>query len=265
MSLITVSVGQFGNQISGCFYRYLKQDRPFAGQRYLFDENGMARAVLVDGEAKVICKLLREKDTPFKSDKANFEQSGRGNNWALGYYGRGGENGMCLVELTMEALRVEMEACDAYRGCLMLHSLCGGTGSGLGSRLAEEIRDELGGGSYLFSGSVLPFAIGELPLQNYNAALCISRVCRALFFLPCCPCDQIKPQILEETDSAILFSNDNLLAACQRTAARRDAAAAGAAAAATVTPAQCAAATVQVDDLNAEIGMALAGLLQPCV
>ncbi len=193
MSLVTVSVGQFGNQISGCLYRYLKQDTPFSGERYLFDDSGFARAVLVDGESKVIGKILRDKEMPFRACRANFEQSGRGNNWALGYYGRGGDSGMALVERTMDTFRLEMETCDSYRGCLLLHSLCGGTGSGLGSRLAEEIRDELGGGSYLISGTVLPFSIGELPLQNYNAALCLTRVAklsvkRRPFIKPHRPC-----------------------------------------------------------------------------
>ena len=240
MSLVTVGVGQFGNQISGCVYQLLKQQSPFLGERYLFDEHGFARAVLVDGEAKVVGKLLRDKASPFKSSRAHFEQSGRGNNWALGYFG---SDGNALAEKAMDSFRQELEICDAYRGCMLMHSLCGGTGSGLGSRLIEEIRDELER-SYLASVSILPFSIGELPLQNYNSILCLSR-------------------ILAEADTSLLFSNDALLTTCARSIAKRDASATGSRAA--VTPAQCAAATVQVEDINHQIALSLAGLAQPCV
>jgi hypothetical protein len=45
----------------------------------------------------------------------------------------------------------------------MTHSLAGGTGSGLGSRLLEEYRDTFGK-SYLMTVSIWPNMIGETPL-----------------------------------------------------------------------------------------------------
>jgi hypothetical protein len=38
-------------------------------------------------------------------------------------------------------VRRAAESADSYDGCLLLHSLSGGTGSGLGTRLVEELRE----------------------------------------------------------------------------------------------------------------------------
>ena len=192
-SLVSMMVGQCGNQVGAATYATLHAELPFAGERYLFDEAGRARAVLVDGEAKVVGPLVKDKSGPFHRASAFVEDSGRGNNWALGYYGPRRGNG--IVDSAMEAFRRQLEgisvheracrACvpltlrvllvsDAYRGGFVYHSLCGGTGAGLGSRLMEEMRDDLPR-SPLASTTVLPFSVGELPLQHYNATLCWSR------------------------------------------------------------------------------------------
>lgn len=42
----------------------------------------------------------------------------------------------------MESLRKEVEKADFYLGSVLFHSLAGGTGSGFGSRLLEQYRDE---------------------------------------------------------------------------------------------------------------------------
>ena len=76
------------------------------------------------------------------------ERSGRGNNWAYGYYGRenrstcepiigvggglGGcyEKGRSLVDLVLERVRRTVEKCDRFSGTVLFHSIAGGTGSG---------------------------------------------------------------------------------------------------------------------------------------
>ena len=76
-----------------------------------------------------------------------FSENGRGNNWALGYSAtykekHGGlEEDSTLYERAIEALRKEAEQSDFFLGTVMTHSLAGGTGSGLGSRLLEEYKD----------------------------------------------------------------------------------------------------------------------------
>lgn len=46
-----------------------------------------------------------------------------------------------LHERVMESLRKEVERADFFLGMVMIHSLGGGTGSGMGSRLLETYRD----------------------------------------------------------------------------------------------------------------------------
>jgi hypothetical protein len=120
------------------------------------------------------------------------EQSGRGNNWAAGFHGptvaeagpghsglraRGssaaGGGGGAICEAALEALRWQWERSDACAGVLLAHSLGGGTGSGLGSRLLVELRDRHPK-HHLLSACAAPFGPGELPLAAYNATLALA-------------------------------------------------------------------------------------------
>ena len=234
-SVVSMLVGQCGNTVGASAYSILHEQRPFLCDRSLFDESGRARAVMVDGEAKVVGALVKHGDGPFNRANAFFEDSGRGNNWALGYYGPRGGNS--IVDHSMEAFRRELEASDAYRGGVVFHSLCGGTGAGLGSRIMEEMRDELAM-SPLISTTVLPFSVGELPLQHYNATLCLSR-------------------LIKETDACFLFSNSDILSLCSKRNANKTGSA--------VRPLDAAAAMVKTAHINRYIGLALASVMRPCM
>lgn len=82
---------------------------------------------------------------------------GAGNNWAKGYTGVSNAH-MCGV---MESLRREMERCDMCSGVVMCSSAAGGTGSGLGARLCEEIGTHY---THTHLGNVLvcPYLTGEV-------------------------------------------------------------------------------------------------------
>jgi hypothetical protein len=83
---------------------------------------------------------------------------------------------------------------------VMVHSLGGGTGSGMGSRLLESMRDELGGGrgsgagggASIVTACVAPFAAGDTPLQYFNMALSLATA-------------------QECADAILYFDNDDLL------------------------------------------------------
>ena len=69
-----------------------------------------------------------------------FSENGRGNNWALGFSKEYREKHRDIIEKSLheqaiECLRKEAEKADYYLGTVLTHSLAGGTGSGLGSRL----------------------------------------------------------------------------------------------------------------------------------
>jgi len=65
----------------------------------------------------------------------------------------------------MDLMRQKAEKADYFRGVMLLHSLAGGTGSGLGCRLVETYRDYFGWKSSLFTAAILPSMSGETPLQ----------------------------------------------------------------------------------------------------
>ena len=118
---------------------------------------GKARAILVDSEPKVIKQILASKLEKF--EHTIFSENGRGNNWALGFSKDYKENHkkdeVTLHERAIDALRKEAEKADFYLGTVLTHSLAGGTGSGLGSRLIQEFRDEFPK-AYLMTVSIFP-------------------------------------------------------------------------------------------------------------
>ena len=179
----------------------------------LFSSSGHALAVLVDTEPKVLQSIsalsaeavLRVAAPPssapslFHRSALLFDQYGRGNNWSLGYAGRAvGASGdtsssssALMADAVLERVRACAERMDVFDSILMLHSVGGGTGSGLGSLLLERLRSEYPH-HFLATASILPFQRGETPLQHYNTALCLAR-------------------LHDHADAALLFHNDTTL------------------------------------------------------
>ena len=242
-STVYLHVGQAGNEIGGAFWRLASAEKP--PKRWLFDERGRIRAVLVDTEPKVVRGVVRSVGEECVHPRcALVEQSGRGNNWAMGFHGtagasgsgRGGSSsadGPSIADATLEALRWQWERCDWCNGLVLCHALGGGTGSGLGSRLLQELRDEHPR-NYITSLAVGPFAGGELPLSSYNATLSLAH-------------------LQEHCDSVLLFDNAQLLRQLQAAAAT----ASHAAAKTSAPPRLCMA------QLDAYVANALAGLTFP--
>jgi tubulin epsilon len=82
--------------------------------------------------------------------------SGAGNNWAHGYHVYGPQ----YQDHIFEMIRCEAEQCDSLQGFFLIHSLGGGTGSGLGSYLLTILevycpQEHVN----LFSDLILPFLI----------------------------------------------------------------------------------------------------------
>lgn len=95
----------------------------------------------------------------------------------MGYFGRQGDEGSSgsLLSSTLECVRHEAERMDSCSSLVLLHSLAGGTGSGLGSRVAEEVRDAFPK-HFLISVSIAPFGTGDTPLQHYNTLLSLAHL-----------------------------------------------------------------------------------------
>lgn len=91
----------------------------------------------------------------------------------------------------METLRRQVERSDFFLGTMMVHSLAGGTGSGVGSRLMETYRDTYGK-AYLVTASIWPNSSGETPLQHYNTCFSLSH-------------------LQKHADAVLLFQNEQIL------------------------------------------------------
>ena len=59
-------------------------------------------------------------------------------------------------------------------GFLILLAMAGGTGSGVGSKITESIRDEFGPKTPLIAHATWPYENGEVVVQSYNTLLTLA-------------------------------------------------------------------------------------------
>lgn len=102
--------------------------------------------------------------TSNRSYNRSLGQGGAGNNFAKGFYTDGAE----LLEPIFDALRRQAEECDLLQGFQLVHSIGGGTGSGLGSLLLSKVREEYPD-RMLATYSVLPSPkVSETVVEPYG-------------------------------------------------------------------------------------------------
>lgn len=219
MSIITVQLGQCGNQIGGQLFHTFMEDvhsKPLTTQvapdknedyknevlsRFFYrgesgEEMPKARAVMVDMEPKVIAQTYQDakrSGTWCYSEKQHYcQQRGSGNNWAHGFC----IHGPACQSTVMELIRREAEKCDNLGGFLSLMSLAGGTGSGVGAYVTRCLRDEYPH-AFIMNQVVWPYKMGEVIVQNYNAVLTLSR-------------------LYHNVDAIVVMENDHLHKICQQ-------------------------------------------------
>ncbi|KPI88803.1 putative zeta tubulin [Leptomonas seymouri] len=274
MAIVVVLVGQCGNQFGDELFTQLalctgitssptsasnaaKGSTPSASPTFspFFTRDGMARCVLVDTEPKVVLGVHQRHANFMRPENVIHGQSGRGNNWGLGYHGvktahskRNEENaavqrafrniardqredddnvlGKALQAIYRETRRTSdaEDGSGGFEALLIIHSLVGGTGSGLASRLTERLRlyftepppgqqvdevyestmmriDGFDGGLYgaarrarhLVNIAVAPQVVGEVATQGLNASLTL--------------------QVLQKhSDAVLLLRNDDAMA-----------------------------------------------------
>ena len=188
MSCVFVGVGQCGNQINCALWKLLE---PYLGNLNICNGDGKFPAVNIDSERKVIKNLWHQFGNRYIKNNLITGIKGCGSNWAIGYYGNKDSCEDSLLSRTVDAIRREIERCSSFSGMILIHSLAGGTGSGLGSLLHQMLKDEYPM-NYILSCVIAPHDSGESPLQNYNSALCLS-------------------SIHDNTDGILLFKNDEVL------------------------------------------------------
>ncbi|XP_022408260.1 tubulin delta chain isoform X2 [Delphinapterus leucas] len=197
MSIVTVQLGQCGNQIGFevfdalfsdshcpqglCSKRENEAYQASCKERFFSEEeNGVpiARAVLVDMEPKVINQTLSKAA---HSGRWNYGQhscfcqkQGSGNNWAYGYSVHGPRH----EESIMNLIQKEVEKCDSLNGFFIIMSMAGGTGSGLGAFATQNLQDQYSN-SLKMNQIIWPYGTGEVIVQNYNSILTLSHLYRS--------------------------------------------------------------------------------------
>ena len=133
-----------------------------------------ARAVLVDSEEGVVSQLLKgHLSDLFDRSLIVTDVSGAGNNWAHGH----AVYGPAHRERFLEATRRAAEACDSLQCFSLVHSLGGGTGSGLGTYLLGALHDTYPK-QLRFATSVFPSADDDVITSPYNSVLATAELIR---------------------------------------------------------------------------------------
>ncbi|XP_025707180.1 tubulin delta chain isoform X2 [Callorhinus ursinus] len=197
MSIVTVQLGQCGNQIGFevfdalytdshcpqglCSKRENEAYQASCKERFFSEEeNGVpvARAVLVDMEPKVtnqtLSKAAQSGRWKYGQHSCFCQKQGSGNNWAYGYSVHGPRH----EESIMNLIQKEVEKCDSLSGFFIIMSMAGGTGSGLGAFVTQNLQDQYSN-SLKMNQIIWPYGTGEVIVQNYNSILTLSHLYRS--------------------------------------------------------------------------------------
>ncbi|KAJ1789103.1 gamma-tubulin [Coemansia sp. RSA 1938] len=193
--IITIQTGQCGNQIGAQFWQQLCQEHGISADGMLEDfatsgndrkdvffyqaddDHYIPRSILVDLEPRVISNIMDSQYGNLYNPENIYlsnDGSGAGNNWASGY-----GQGERICEDIMEMLDREADNSDSLEGFNLLHSIAGGTGSGLGSFLLERLSDRYPK-KLLQTYSVFPNNddSSDVVVQPYNSLLTMKRLAK---------------------------------------------------------------------------------------
>ncbi|PVU92068.1 hypothetical protein BB559_003847 [Furculomyces boomerangus] len=139
------------------------------------DDHYIPRAILVDLEPRVINNILQSPYANLYNPENIYtteQGSGAGNNWAIGY-----TQGERIWEDILDIVDRETENSDSLEGFSLLHSIAGGTGSGLGSFILERMSDRYEK-KLLQTYSVFPNNedSSDVVVQPYNSLLTLKRL-----------------------------------------------------------------------------------------
>ena len=204
--VITVQVGQCGNQIGGRFWQlalseHAERTKNQGGEVPLYDDslssffrnvaskkNSVkdydsntplrdlkARSILIDMEEGVVNGLLNGPiGDLFDAEKSLItDVSGAGNNWAHGFHVYGPQYNAKITECFRSAL----EKCDSPQCFLITQSVGGGTGSGVGSYLLENVLLENFPEIFRFVCCVTPSRTDDdVVTSPYNSMLALNQI-----------------------------------------------------------------------------------------
>ncbi|PGH14601.1 tubulin gamma chain [Helicocarpus griseus UAMH5409] len=190
--IITIQAGQCGNNVGSQFWQQLclehgiNQDGNLAefategGDRkdvffYQSDDTRyIPRAILLDLEPRVLNTIQTGAYRNIYNPENFFigkQGIGAGNNWAAGY-----ATGEVVQEEVFDMIDREADGSDSLEGFMMLHSIAGGTGSGLGSFILERMNDRFPK-KLIQTYSVFPDTqAADVVVNPYNSLLAMRRL-----------------------------------------------------------------------------------------
>ena len=190
--ILSIHVGQCGNQIADCFWRLLLKEHGLQENGVVKDNNVVKsnshqevffhkvregkyapRAVLVDLEPGVIARIESgEMKELFDEGSIISKLPGAANNWARGYHVEGER----VIDQIMNTIDSAVEKTQSLQGFLITHSLGGGSGSGLGALIIERLRQAYPK-KKIFTFSVVPSPlISDAAVEPYNAILSLQKI-----------------------------------------------------------------------------------------
>jgi tubulin gamma len=138
------------------------------------DTRYIPRAILLDLEPRVLNSI---QNSAYKNiyNPENFyihkDGTGAGNNWGAGY-----SMGESVQDEVIDMIDREADGSDSLEGFMLLHSIAGGTGSGLGSFMLERLNDRFPK-KLIQTYSVFPNTQeGDIVVQPYNSLLSMRRL-----------------------------------------------------------------------------------------
>ena len=193
--IITLQVGQCGNQVGSEFWKRLcaehgigpdglltdyALEHPGNDRKDVFfyqadDEQYVPRALLMDLEPRVINAIQQSAFADLYNPENVFlskDGGGAGNNWARGY-----AQAESVQEEIFEMIDREADNSDSLEGFVLCHSIAGGTGSGMGSFLLENVSDRYPK-KLMQTYSVFPLLTetSDVVVQPYNSVLTLKRL-----------------------------------------------------------------------------------------
>ncbi|EDO46346.1 predicted protein [Nematostella vectensis] len=195
---IVVQVGQCGNQIGCRFWDLALREHASTNKTGVFDESLSsffrnvdtrlkdipvgnskgkikslkARAVLIDMEEGVVNNILKGPlHDVFDCQQLITDVSGCGNNWATGHMLYGHQ----YKEQISETIRHAAELCDCLQCFFLIHSMGGGTGSGVGTYVLNLLHDDYPD-VYRFTTAVYPSADDDVITSPYNSVLAMHQL-----------------------------------------------------------------------------------------
>ncbi|KZT56506.1 tubulin-domain-containing protein [Calocera cornea HHB12733] len=191
--IITVQIGQCGNQMGSVFWQRLCAEHGISqdgtleewategGDRkdvFFYqadDEHYIPRAILMDLEPRVINNILAGPYASLYNPENIYtskDGGGAGNNWAQGH-----QAGEKIYEDIFEMMDREAEGSDSLEAFMVMHSIAGGTGSGLGSFVLERLNDKYPK-KLVQTYSVFPNneELSDVVVQPYNSILTLKRL-----------------------------------------------------------------------------------------